>query len=44
MFEPLSRKYSATVGWETAVRVRHLASGRYLAVDIDPDNVVRKAS
>ena len=32
-FEPLTRRYSRTVAWRQPVRLRHLASGRYLAVD-----------
>jgi hypothetical protein len=32
-FEPLDRLHADTVGWEQSVRIRHLASGRYLAVN-----------
>jgi dolichyl-phosphate-mannose--protein O-mannosyl transferase len=32
-FERLSRRKAGPVLWDTAVRLRHVASGRYLAVD-----------
>jgi len=32
-FEPIGRRYASTVKWDTPVRVRHVASGRYLAID-----------
>lgn len=32
-FEPVSRRRSSTVRWNTPVRIRHVPSGRYLAVD-----------
>ena len=36
VFEPLSRSISTGVGWRMDVRVRHLGSGKYLAVSTDP--------
>ena len=32
-FEPLNRRSCTTIEWEHGVRVRHVPSGRYLAVD-----------
>jgi hypothetical protein len=34
-FERISRRKAGPVLWDTAVRLRHVASGRYLAVDTD---------
>jgi hypothetical protein len=39
-FEPLRRNHTVPTGWESAVRVRHVPSGLYLAVDIAKPNTV----
>lgn len=41
-FEPFNRTHAQLVGWDTKVRVRHVPSGRYLAVDTY--NAVRTTS